>query len=164
MNLLDFNPARVVVLDWFPVIEDIFPDVNIADEPGWRPKLEDIIKYLDFSFIADTEEPNSVYWVSASLKEDMVLPNKLKKKFNKFVAESSSWALDWLLPSGIILADMEHKGAVSSFTVNGKKYASFVDGVVVSLKPEVHPIFVDFYVNEQNQQTVIGDLEYLEVG
>lgn len=170
VSLMDFNPDKVVVLDWYEVVLDLFPDVDVRDRELCEEKLHFILKFIYFEPY-HRREGNSSYWIRPKIHEnakdnpDFAV---VKKQFTKYC--ENLLYLNWLLPSGIVLDDMENSGLISSFFYGKHLYASFADGCVVRVEPKLHEEFVPLYTKNDDVKEVTGDLtgsrkelEYLEV-
>ena len=165
-NLIDFDPDKVVVLDWYKVVHALYPDVDFKDRVACEEKLDFILRFVEFNPHTPREGKTS-YWINPTIREDAKdNPDFLvvKKQFTKFC--DRYMFLDWLLPSGIVLTSVMNLGLVSSFYYKNDMYVSFADGCVVLFKPELHDEFLPSYVKEDNETAIdsfIDSLEYLEV-
>lgn len=167
VSLMDFNPDKVVVLDWYEVVLGLFPDVDVRDRELCEEKLDFILKFIYF----EPNHRNSTYWISAKIHENAKDNPEfavIKKQFTKYCEKFLS--LDWLLPSGIVLDDMKNAGLISSFFYGKHLYASFADGCVVRVEPKLHEEFVPLYTKDDDvKEDAMGltgsrkELEYLEV-
>lgn len=165
-NLIDFDPDRVAVLDWYEVVHALYPDVDLKDRAACEEKLNFILRFIEFKprFLG---QGRTFYWISPTIREDAKDDPEflsVKKQFLKFCERYLS--LDWLLPSGIVLTDMMNISLVSYFHYKNDMYVSFSDGCVVLFKPELHDEFLPSYVKENDETAIdsfIDSLEYLEV-
>lgn len=169
VSLLDFDPDRVVVLDWYEVVLLLFPDVDVTDRELCERKLEFISRFIYFEPYHYSDR-SPVYWINPEMRpeaKDQPEFPMVKKQFMKFC--DTLLALDWLLPSGIVLDDVKNSGLISSFFHGDNLYASFADGCVVLVKPELHEEFLPLYLKKDNVKAVENfsvketGLEYLDV-
>lgn len=178
MGLSNFDVKNVVVLDWFGVIREVYPDVSPSNRADCEKKLNEILSCVRFNLERKKEawEYTGRFILQASLiSEARNYPhyNALKKQFHRFCKQS--FTPDWVLPSGIFLDEVETvSGLMSEFLYEDETYAALIDGSFISLEPVLDQRFLDRYIKLEEQDEIreeansklnmlSKDLEYLEV-
>lgn len=167
MALADFDPSKVVILDWYKVLFHFFPEVDITDEYDCNRKFAEIFETvrIEISF------NRSPFWLRLYLKNGLKRTEKELKVFLKQNPQYDfsyfeNFALSWLLPSGVILNNVKHDGVCSRFTFEDKDYAYTNDGSLISLEPVLDKRFLPKYLKKDKVVDIdhyIKDLEYLEI-
>lgn len=167
MALADFDPSKVVVLDWYEVLVYTFPEIDVLNKEECNHKLKEIFDIVDkdisFSFYPG--------WLSFDLKDELRENAKEQKFFLKKNPHYDNliyknFALSWLLPSGTVLHNVEHRGVISRFTYEDKDYVYTNDGSLISLEPVLYDCFLPKYIKGKTLDASsqrMKDLEYLEI-
>ena len=160
MSLTTFDPKNAVLIDWYEILLQAYPDIDLTDRRLCEEKLKDIDEKI--FFIIERDAP---LWLRATFNVDAI-PVKHKKNLEKNYPElhkivSHNFSPAWLLPSGIILDNIEHTGITAKFDYDGEGYLLTSDGSFILFKAELNESFLKRYLKKEDINT--GELEYLEV-
>lgn len=69
VSLIDFDPNKVVVLDWYEVVLLLFPDVDVTDRELCERKLEFISRFIYFEPYHYSDRSH-VYWINPEMRPE----------------------------------------------------------------------------------------------
>lgn len=135
MNLFDFDPDGVLLVDGYALVKAAFPGINVHSVFDSRKALNKILEQVTFDPWFNVGTPNAGWWYTVVPREDLDVPFEFEHIVN-------SYALNLLDPvTGYVFVGVRKTDIVSTFWVNGSEHAAFADGVVVRLIPSLDPRF-----------------------
>lgn len=159
MSIVDFDPKRYVVLDWFGLTKRAYPDLDWSDKGTVLEKTEALLAVLDFDI--------SSGYLSVLPKLDKANAQKLGVYKPSKIAEPVD-KLDWLLPSGIFIKSpvfASYSGTRRALIeYEDKKFIEYFDGSFVCITPEIDERLVKIHWGESatvNPASVV-EIEYLD--
>lgn len=152
MNIYDFDPAKVGLLDGYHLVKRAVPETDLRDVRACEKVLVELVTQMNFDTWSNVGTELAPWWLKLTKKTD------LKSKF-KFEHMVNSYALNILAPSGVIFKTMQRTDIVSRFAVEKKSYYGFADGLVVAGMPSLDKRFLKNYPSVNR----IDGLDYFDV-
>lgn len=135
MNLFDFDPDGVLLLDGYALVKAAYPSINVHSVYDCRKALDKILGQVIFDPWVNVGTPNAGWWLTVAPRTDLEVPFEFDHVVN-------SYALNLLDPvTGYVFVGVRKTDIVSTFWVNGSEHAAFSDGVVVRLIPSLDTRF-----------------------
>ena len=138
MNIYDFDPDKVGLLDGYHLVKKAVPGTDLRDLEACQLVLVDILEQMTFDTWSNVGTPHAPWWLKLTKKTN------LKSNF-KFEHMINSYALNILAPSGVIFKTMQRTDIVSRFAVDDKSYYGFADGLIVKAVPSLDERFLKNY-------------------
>lgn len=151
MNLYDFDPDKVCLLDGYYLVRKAFPKVNLYDFEACEKALALILSEVNLNAWGNVGSTIASFWLEISFKKKIKGPHP-------FAKIESNYALAVLTPAGKVFDTARKSDIVGSFIFEGEKYVQFGDGLVVRLTPSLDRRFLKLYPEE----TRVDELDYFE--
>lgn len=160
MSIVNFDPKRYVVLDWFGLTKRAYPDLDWSDKDTVLEKTEALLAVLDFEVSPGYLNVSPKLDKANAQKLGVYKPSKLAEYVDK---------LDWLLPSGIFIKSPVFGNGVSGtrhalIEYEDKKFIEYFDGSFVCITPEIDERLVKIHWGESatvNPAPVV-EIEYFD--
>lgn len=151
MNLYDFDPDKVCLLDGYNLVRKAFPKINLYDFEACKKALALILSEVDLNAWGNVGTSIAQFWLEISFKKKI-------KGTHPFAKIESNYALGVLTPDGRVFGIVKKSNVVGTFTFDDERYVEFADGVVVSLTPSLDRRFLKLYPEE----TRVDGLDYFD--
>lgn len=157
MSLQNFDPTTVILLDGYELVKACYPKINLYDYSSARKALDFILKKYT---PAPTREAtnNGGYWIrwtetildeenseSSEKNSELGLPTETSFDSLEKKLDTSSWCVNWLLPSGLIVTQVRRVDYQASFFYKDVEHVQFSDDSIVSLDFSLDTRFLDLY-------------------
>lgn len=162
MSIMNFDPARYIMLDWLSLVRMAFPVVPLNSERNGL--LEAKILFSRLKTQVDGDFQLQVSLNKAAMREtDKVVIKPFKV---------NAFKLPWLLPSGALINPPVFNGnaglvrIVNHFVFDGKKFFETDDGSFICGTPEVDDRLIKLYWPKVEEKVIPAlpklDIEYFD--
>lgn len=151
MNLYDFDPEKVCLLDGYALVRDCFPKIDLNNFEACQDAWELIKREVVFNPLAQMGQSDAVYWLKISSKK-----GHEKSSLTKTI--QTKWALSILTPSGKIFEVVKKSNIVGSFWFEDELFAEFADGLIVRVEPSLDRRFLVKHIEVKQ----VDGLDYFE--
>lgn len=151
MNLYDFDPDKVCLLDGYYLMRKAFPKINLYDFEACEKALALILSEVNLNAWGNVGSSIAQFWLEVSFKQKT-------KGSHPFAKIESNYGLGVLTPAGKVFDSVKKSNIVGSFVFEGEKYVEFADGLVVRVRPSLDRRFLKLYPEE----TRVDGLDYFE--
>ena len=150
MNLYDFDPDKVCLLDGYFLVKRAFPKINLYDFEACENALNLILSEVKLDVWDNVNTNQARFWFKVSFKHRM--------RSHPFGKLEANYALAVLTPVGKIFDSVMKTNVVGTFEFESEKYVEFADGLIVRLRPSLDRRFLKLYP----QETRVDGLDYFE--
>lgn len=151
MNLYDFDPDKVCLLDGYYLVRKAFPKINLHDFEACERALALILSEVTLNAWGNVGSSIAQFWLKISF-------NKKIKGSHPFSNIESNYGLGILTPDGKVFDSVMNNNIVGTFVFEDEKYAEFANGLIVSLRPSLDRRFLKLY----SEKTRVDGLDYFD--